>query len=87
MMENLLIKRVWVDDSHVYAETVNGLLASYAFSQWERLANATEGQRKNFSLSYSGIHWPQINEDLSYTGMFRDNELCSGEQSVIYPSK
>lgn len=76
---------MWVDDSHVYAETTDGLRVSYAFSQWERLAKATDDQRKNFSLSFSGIHWPQINEDLSYTGMFRDNELCSGEHIVIYP--
>jgi len=35
------IAKVWVDDTHVYAETTDGLRASYAFSEWERLARAT----------------------------------------------
>ena len=67
------IVKVWVDVAHVYAETADGLRASYAFSDWERLANASDDQRRDFYLSPAGIHWPQIDEDLSFEGMFRDN--------------
>ena len=73
MTSNLNIVKVWVDASHVYAETADGLRASYAFSDWERLAHATDDQRRDFYLSPFGIHWPQIDEDLSFEGMFRDN--------------
>ena len=76
-MEQMKISRVWVDATHVYAETTSGIRASYAFSDWPRLANATEEERQDFHLSYSGIHWPQIDEDLSFEGMFEDNHLCS----------
>jgi len=69
------ISKVWIDASHVYAETEDGLRASYAFTDWPRLANATDEQRRDFHLSYFGIHWPQIDEDLSFEGMFRDNHL------------
>ena len=75
MTEQLKIAKVWVDDTHVYAETADGLRASYAFSEWERLAHATDAQRHDFYLSYGGIHWPQIDEDLSFEGMFEDNGL------------
>lgn len=38
---------------------------NYVFSEWPKLANATKEQREEFNLSYSGIHWPQIDEDLN----------------------
>ena len=74
-MEQMKIAKVWVDATHVYAETENGIRASYAFARWPRLAHATEAERTDFHLSYSGIHWPQIDEDLSFDGMFRDNHV------------
>lgn len=69
-MERRIIKRVWVDDHAVYAETHDGAIANYPFAMWPRLANATELQRKDFTITYYGIHWPQIDEDLSFEGMF-----------------
>lgn len=82
-MKQITIAKVWVDTTHVYAETTDGIRASYAFADWERLANATDEQRQDFHLSYSGIHWPQIDEDLSFDGMFRDNNLLQ-DASISY---
>ena len=73
MKKDLYITKVWVDDNYVYAETRDGLQAKYAFSDWNRLSKATPEQRRDFKLSYFGIHWPQIDEDLSFEGMFSDN--------------
>ena len=80
MTDKLKIAKLWVDDTHVYAETTDGLRASYAFSDWARLANATDAQRRDFYLSYGGIHWPQIDEDLSFECMFEDNGLYSAAE-------
>ena len=84
---NKKVKKVWVDENNVYVETVDGLVASYAFSQWPRLANATKAQREDFQLNYLGIYWPQIDEDLSFEGMFADAGYCEhtvNEDSVVY---
>ena len=81
------IQRVWVDDTRVWALTEDGLTASYPFSMWKRLTNATPDQRPNFYLSYTGIHWPDIDEDLSFEGMFADAGLCERtptEDAVYY---
>ncbi len=83
----LKIAKVWVDDTHVYAETTEGIRCSYAFVDWPRLACATNEQRHNFHLSFSGIHWPLLDEDLSFDGMFRDNHLIEetdGRIAVCY---
>jgi len=88
-MKELQISKVWVDNEYVYAETKDGIQAKYAFADWDRLANATTEQRNDFQLSYFGIHWPQINEDLSFTGMFKDNnyENILREDLTAYYSK
>ena len=70
------IEKVWTDKEKIYAKTKSGLVASYTFAQWPRLNAATEAQRNNFTLSYLGINWPQINEDLSFEGMFNAAGLC-----------
>lgn len=86
-MDRKYIARVWVDDHAVYAETTDGLRASYEFAQWPRLRNATAAQRQAFELSYGGIHWPDIDEDLSFEGMFHGAGLCDitpTEDAVCY---
>lgn len=36
---------------------------------YPRLSKATAAQRKNFEIMPMGIHWPDIDEDLSIAGM------------------
>lgn len=82
-----LIEKVWIDDTHVYAQTTDGIVAGYCFVDWEKLKKASKSQREDFYLTYSGIHWPQIDEDLSFEGMFHNAGLCSRtekEDSVCY---
>ena len=40
-----------------------------------RLANAAKSQLKNYQLlgDGEGIHWPEIDEDLSVSGLLRGN--------------
>ena len=49
-MNRRQIARVWVDNHAVYAETTNGLQASYEFDLWPRLLQADDKQRRNFEL-------------------------------------
>lgn len=81
------IQKVWVDNQAVYARTHDGLTAHYPFARWRRLASATADQRADFYLTYTGIHWPQIDEDLSFEGMFSAMNLCDrtpSEDSVFW---
>lgn len=38
-----------------------------------RLANATEKQRADYEISPFGIHWEELDEDLSLKGFFEYN--------------
>ena len=81
------INKVWIDDHSVFASTFDGLIASYDFNNGPRLRDASPEQRSQFELSYSGIHWPAIDEDLSFEGMFHAAGLCDlseNEDNVYY---
>ena len=86
-MSSIVIDRVWVDDHAVYASTTDGRQASYEFCQWPRLRDASQEQRASFELTYTGIHWPAIDEDLSFEGMFHQAGMCgltAAEDSAHY---
>jgi hypothetical protein len=62
------VAKVWVDDAHVYIQTDDGKTYSQAFSRYYRLRHATPEQREKFYTSGCGIHWEELDEDLSFAG-------------------
>jgi hypothetical protein len=40
---------------------------------YPRLKSATATQRANFEIMPMGVHWPDIDEDLSVAGMLKGN--------------
>ena len=86
-MNTIRITKVWTDDNSIYMETSDGRKASYAFSDWTRLAKATPEQRNDYILTYFGIHWPQLDEDLSFDGMFQDNGYTVANEDIVVYEK
>ncbi|MCQ2340800.1 MAG: DUF2442 domain-containing protein [Paludibacteraceae bacterium] len=76
MTTPLQINKVWIDDNFIYAQAVTGETASYCFNDWQSLRDATPEQRAAYVLSYGGIHWPALDEDLSFEGMFEAAGIC-----------
>lgn len=70
-MEDIQVEKVWVTDKEIWIRTVEGKEACEKFADFPRLRFATPEQRAQFSVSDSGIHWPEIDEDLSFEGFFR----------------
>ncbi len=70
-MNKTQVAKVWIENESVWIELLDGRKAKEDFCDFHRLASSTETQRKNFRLSYFGIHWPEIDEDLSYEGFFK----------------
>lgn len=78
-----------MDDQYLYAIADNGMTARYALKDLKFLDKASDHERHNFTLSFLGIHWPDLDEDINFEGMFYDNGLCKltpGEDSVVYSS-
>lgn len=65
------IKTLQVTDEHVAATLVDGRTVTVPLAWSWRLAEATPEQRVNFEIlgDGQGVHWPDIDEDLSAEGM------------------
>jgi hypothetical protein len=51
----------------------SGLEFSFACEAYPRLRAATHEQLSNIELSPMGLHWPDLDEDLSIRGLLRDH--------------
>ena len=70
-MKNIVVEKVWLTDTAVWIRTTEGKEACEMFAEFPRLKFATPEQRASFTLSSEGIHWEEIDEDLSFEGFFR----------------
>ncbi len=77
-MNRTQISKIWLTYTAIWIELTDGRRADERFADYIRLATADDAQRKNYVLSYFGIHWPDIDEDLSYDGFFNKPVSSSG---------
>ncbi|MBQ6210441.1 MAG: DUF2442 domain-containing protein [Prevotella sp.] len=64
------IEKVWLTDTAVWIRTDEGKEACELLSDYPRLKSATPEQLQNYETDEFGIHWPDIDEDLSFEGFF-----------------
>lgn len=65
-------KEIKFDDFYIYLYTDDGRVGALPLKSFPRLYNATPPQREQYALGPFGIHWPELDEDLSYEGFFTD---------------
>jgi hypothetical protein len=65
------IKSVRVTSNEIIADLVDGRVISVPLAWSWRLSEATPKQRAKFRLigAGQGIHWPEVDEDISVEGM------------------
>ncbi len=63
--------KVWFEADFICLQLTDGREVKTPLSFYPRLMNATESQRLKFELSNGGygIHWEEIDEDLSTEGI------------------
>lgn len=73
-MESIKIEKIWLTDTAIWIRTADGREACEKFSDYQRLKWATAEERANFTTSHDGIHWQELDEDLSFEGFFRERK-------------
>ena len=65
------LMRIQVTDNEIIGHLIDGRTISVPLVWSWRLSEATPEQRQNFEIlgDGQGIHWPDVNEDISVTGM------------------
>ena len=69
------IEKIWLTDDAVWIRTIDGKEACEKFEDYPRLMYATTEQRENYESNTFGIHWPDIDEDLSFEGFFKAKKV------------
>jgi len=57
------------DDDSLWVELSDGRTIGVSLAWFPRLMNATEIDRTNYSISRNGLHWENLNEDISVEGL------------------
>ena len=60
------IKDLWFDSKNIYIRDENNNVYHQSLLWYPRLSAATDEQRKEYSVGYGGIHWRNIDEDISF---------------------
>ena len=64
------IEKVWLTDTAVWIRTDDGKEACERFADYPRLRYATMEQLVDYATDEFGIHWEDLDEDLSFEGFF-----------------
>jgi Protein of unknown function (DUF2442) len=77
------IRNVKVDEDTITAELADGRTISVPLVWSWRLSQATKKQRANFEIigDGEGVHWPDVDEDISATGMLNGEPACKPKLS------
>jgi hypothetical protein len=70
-LQEVRIKEISVSEDTITAQLVDGRIISVPLAWSWRLSEATPRQRANYRIigDGHGVHWPDIDEDISAEGM------------------
>jgi hypothetical protein len=72
-------KSVRFDDDSMWVELSDGRVLGVPLAWFPRLLNAPSGQRTSFEISPAGLHWEELDEDISIQG------LLAGRGDMTHP--
>jgi hypothetical protein len=73
-------------EGHILIEMHSGVEVRFPTRRNPRLAGGTPEQLNNIEVSPFGLHWPDLDEDLSFRGLlagdFGQNQKCPSSAST-----
>jgi hypothetical protein len=79
-----LAQNVRVTDDALAADLVDGRTITVPLAWFPRLAHATPSERLNWRLiaGGQGIHWPDVDEDISVEGLLAGRKSGESQESL-----
>lgn len=68
-MEGVLkmkISKIWFADDRIYGQTDDGRTLWQSLLYYRQLRNASEEERNDYEMDDEGIHWYELDEDISF---------------------
>jgi len=67
------LDKLWFEDNKIFIRTKTGKALWQSLLWYHRLLYASDEQRSRYRTSFSGIHWPEVDEDISYESFYYEN--------------
>lgn len=81
------INKIWFDEEYIYGQDEDGREYRQSLLWYPRLREANEQERANYSFGYSGIHWRNLDEDISFESFAYDDAEPSAMQRFFLTHK
>ena len=60
------IKEIWFDADYIYGRDEKGKEYKQSLLWYPQLRQANDEERKKYTFGFSGIHWRELDEDVSF---------------------
>ena len=70
----MVLKKIWFENERIYGLTYDGKTVWQSLLWYKRLNAATDEQRNNYEMDDEGIHWYDLDEDISFESFEYDPE-------------
>lgn len=77
------ISKIWFADDRIYGLTDDGRTLWQSLLYYRRLRNATDAERADYEIDDEGIHWYELDEDVSFESFEYDNPEPTGISRVF----
>lgn len=77
------ITKIWFADGRIYGLTNDGRTLWQSLLYYRRLMDASEEQRNNYNIGGFGIHWPELDEDISFESFEYDEPEPQGISRLL----
>lgn len=69
------IIKIWFKGDYLYGEDENGKVYRQSLLWYKNLRKASTEERENYFIGYDGIHWRNLDEDVSFESFaYEDSE-------------
>ena len=79
----MTITKIWFENERIYGLTDDGRTLWQSLLYYKRLLYATEEQRNDYEINHFGIHWNEIDEDVSFESFEYDNPEPQGLSRIF----
>ena len=81
------IKEIWFEKDQIYGRDTDGQVYSQSLLWYPRLMAASGQEREKYSIGFEGIHWRNIDEDISFESFLYDDAQPSAMQAFFLTHK
>ena len=81
------IKEIWFDAEYIYGRDEDGKEYKQSLLWYPQLRQANDEERMKYTFSFSGIHWRNLDEDISFESFEYDDVEPSGLQRFFLTHK